>query len=127
MQPSALFADESALFVIHQLHLLNTEQFSLKVQLSAGRQKSPVRTNTCKLSPCSDKCHQRKTKNVEMWGGMTGKGCWEGDFRDTTTLKQQQPSHKLHLLKNPSKNCRCFCRGLHSALQILKLLLLNKK
>lgn len=50
MQSSALFADESVLFAIHQLPLLNTEQFSLKTHSPQGDKNPPVRHNTSKLS-----------------------------------------------------------------------------
>lgn len=50
MQSFALFADESVLFAIHQLPLLNTEQFSLKTHSLQGDRNPPVRHNTSKLS-----------------------------------------------------------------------------
>jgi len=50
MQSSALFADESVLFAIHQLPLLNTEQFSLKTHTLQGDKNPLVRHNMSKLS-----------------------------------------------------------------------------
>lgn len=50
MQSSALFADESVLFAIHQLPLLNMEQFSLKTHSPQGDKNPLVRHNSSKLS-----------------------------------------------------------------------------
>lgn len=50
MQPSVLFADESVLFVIHQLTLLNTEQFSLKVHSLQG-DRNPCKTQHVQTVP----------------------------------------------------------------------------
>lgn len=91
MQPSALSADESVLFVIHQLPLLNTEQFSLKGD------RNPLQDTTCANCPRAlTRAIRGKPKCGDV-GWDDEERALGGRFRDTTTLKQREPA----------TNCTC--------------------
>lgn len=99
-----------------------------KDTLSAGRQKSPGKTQHEQIVPRFDKCSHWKTKMERCGVGWRGKGAGKEALEIPWPWSNEHESQlRAAPTEEPLKNCRCFCLGSNLALQIFKLLLLNKK